>query len=162
MTTDDAYLLIGPGGGVSVELGVSKPAIKVGPPLSAQIGLLESELPPGGGFPIPHWHEDLDEVFYVLEGQIEFLLGSEWRAAGAGSTVFVPAGTVHAFRNASGAPARQLVGGAPEVMELIADLGRHPREQWEEVHERHRSHYARPEGGRPSEELPRPVAVGQA
>jgi hypothetical protein len=26
---------------------------------------------------------------------------------------------------------------------MITELGGHPREQWENVHERHRSHYAR-------------------
>jgi uncharacterized cupin superfamily protein len=31
-------------------------------------------LPPGGGLQMPHWHEDMDEAFYVLEGEIEFLL----------------------------------------------------------------------------------------
>jgi uncharacterized cupin superfamily protein len=90
----------------------------------------------------PHWHEDLDEVFYVLEGEIEFLLDGSWQRASAGTTVFVPAGMVHAFRNASDQPARQLVVGAVEVAELIAELGEYPRERWEEVHERHRSHYA--------------------
>ncbi|MBV8955009.1 MAG: cupin domain-containing protein, partial [Solirubrobacterales bacterium] len=114
---------------------------KVGPALSAQIGVVEGEVPPGGGFRIPHWHEDLDEAFYVLEGEIEFLLDGQWRRAVAGSTVFVAAGTVHAFRNASDQPARQLVVGPVEVAELIAELGEHPRERWEEVHERHRSHY---------------------
>jgi quercetin dioxygenase-like cupin family protein len=83
-----------------------------------------------------------DEVFYVLDGEIEFLLDGEWHQASAGSTVFVPAGTVHAFRNARDRPARQLVVGPVEVAELIAELSERPRERWEEVHERHRSHYA--------------------
>jgi quercetin dioxygenase-like cupin family protein len=38
----------------------------------------------------------------VLEGEIEYLLDRAWHRAQAGSTVFIPAGTVHAFRNASG------------------------------------------------------------
>src|SRR5215471_3241379 len=131
-----------PGGGISLNLGLGRPTIKVGTLLSGQIGVVEGELPPGGGFQVPHWHEDLDEVFYVLEGEIEFLLDGQWRRARAGSTVFVPAGTVHAFRNTSDRLARQLVMGPVEVVELIAELAEHPREQWEEVHERHRSHYA--------------------
>jgi hypothetical protein len=54
-----------------------------------------------------------------------------------------------------------LIGpGAGVSVEL--GVSRHPREQWEEIHERHRSHYARPEGGRPREESPRAVAVGKA
>jgi len=73
---------------------------------STQIGLVESELPPGGGFAVPHWHDDLDEVFYVLEGEIEYLLHDSWMPAPAGTTVFVPARTAHAFRNATDHPAR--------------------------------------------------------
>jgi uncharacterized cupin superfamily protein len=142
MAAAGACALVPPGAGVSVELGLGRPTIKVGPPLSAQIGLLESELPPGGGFRVPHWHEDLDEVFYVLQGEIEYLLDGHWRRAPAGTTVFIPAGTIHAFRNASGRPARHLAVGPPGAVELITELGQRPREQWEEAHARHRSHYA--------------------
>jgi len=136
------WMWLQPGAGAPIDLGVGCPTIKVGAAFSGQVGMVEGEVPPGGGFQIPHWHDDLDEVFYVLEGKIEFLLDGQWRRAVAGSTVFVPAGTVHAFRNASDQPARQLVVGPVEVAELIAELGDHPRERWEEVHERHRSHYA--------------------
>ena len=103
-------------------------------------------LPPSGGFQIPHWHEDMDEVFYVLEGEIEFLLDEQWRRAVAGSTALVPAGMVHTFRNASDRPARQLVVGPVEIAELIAELDEYPPERWEEVHDRHRSHYTNQHG----------------
>jgi uncharacterized cupin superfamily protein len=128
--------------GLGIDLPVGRPTIKVGPLLSGQVCVVEGEVPPGGGFQVPHWHEDLDEVFYVLEGEIEFLLDGSWQTAAAGTTVFVPAGVVHAFRNASERRARQLVIGRPEVAELIAELSAHPPEGWEDVHERHRSHYA--------------------
>jgi uncharacterized cupin superfamily protein len=139
--------LVPPGAGVPIELGLGRPMIKVGPPLGAQFAILESELPPGGGFRSAHWHEDLDEAFYVLEGELEYLIDGEWRPAPAGTTVFVPAGNVHAFRNVSERPARHLVVGPPGAVELIAELGQHPRERWEEVHERHRSHYAQASPG---------------
>lgn len=147
MAATGACMFVPPGAGAPVELGLGRPTIKVGPPVSTQIGLLESELPPGGGFRVPHWHEDLDEVFYVLEGEIEYLLDGGWRRATAGTTVFIPAGTVHAFRNASRLPARHLAVGPAGAVELITELGRCPREQWEQVHLRHRSYYAnRPPG----------------
>lgn len=142
MTAAGRCTVVEPGGGVRVDLGLGCPTVKVGGSLSGQVGVVEGELPPGGGFQIPHWHEDLDEVFYVLEGEIEFLLDGQWQRMSAGGTVFVPAGRVHSFRNASERPARQLVVGPPEIAELIAELGDYPRERWEEVHERHRSHYA--------------------
>ena len=129
--------------------GTPLPTIKIGPPLSTQIGLLESVLPPGGGFGVPHWHEDLDEGFYVLEGEIDYLLETQWRRAPAGTTVFIPAGTIHAFRNDSGRPARHLAIGPPGAVELITELAGHPRDQWEQVHARHRSHYAHSRPGGP-------------
>jgi uncharacterized cupin superfamily protein len=134
---------VAPGEGQSNDLGLGCPTIKLGSRQhSSQIGLVESEVPAGGGFHVPHWHDDLDEAFYVLEGELEFLLEDEWLAAPAGTTVLVPAGTVHAFRNASNRVARQLVIGPPEVAELISELGDHPPQEWESIHERHRSHYA--------------------
>jgi uncharacterized cupin superfamily protein len=142
MTTASAGRLVPPGAGDSIDLGLGRPVIKIGPQLSTAIGLIESELPPGGGFRTPHWHEDLYEVFYVLDGEIEYLLGGQWHRAPAGTTVFIPPGTVHAFRNASGRQARQLVIGPPQAIDMIAELSAYPREQWEQVHERHRSHYA--------------------
>jgi uncharacterized cupin superfamily protein len=142
MISVSSCTVLEPGAGVRIDLGLGCPTVKVGGSLSGQVGVIEGELPPGGGFQVPHWHEDLDEVFYVLDGEIEFLLDGHWQRVGAGSTVFVPAGSVHAFRNPGDRPARQLVIGQAEVAELISQLGEHPRERWEEVHERHRSHYA--------------------
>jgi uncharacterized cupin superfamily protein len=135
--------LIAPREGQTIDLGLGCPTIKLGPRQdSTQIGLVEGEIPPGGGFRLPHWHDDLDEVFYVLDGELEFLLADSWVSAPAGTTVLVPAGTVHAFRNTTDRIARQLVIGPPEIAELISDLGEHPRQEWEAIHERHRSHYA--------------------
>jgi uncharacterized cupin superfamily protein len=151
MTGLRACLVVAPGAGTTVELGLGRPTIKVGPPGSVQIGLVDSVLPPGGGFRVPHWHENLDEVFYVLEGEIEYLLGEQWRRAPAGTTVVIPAGAIHAFRNESGRPARHLAVGPPGAVELITELAGRPREQWEQVHARHKSHYARNQpGGRPA------------
>lgn len=63
MTTLGTGAVVLPGAGASIGLGLGRPTVKIGPHLSDQIGVVESELPPGGGFRIPHWHEDLYEVF---------------------------------------------------------------------------------------------------
>jgi len=148
MTDNRAWVIVAPGEGAALELGLARPTIKIGPPLSTQIGLLASELPPGGGLRVPHWHEALDEWFYVPEGEIDYPLETQWRRAPAGTTVFIPAGTIHAFRNDSGSPARHLAIGPPGVVELITELARHPRDPWEQVHACHRSHYAHDRPGR--------------
>jgi uncharacterized cupin superfamily protein len=119
---------------------------------STGLALIDVTLAPGGGFSFPHVHEDLEEAFYVLEGEVDYLLGDAWVSAGPGCTVFIPAGCVHAFRNASDRSARQLViGSSPEMLELIRELGSSPRDRWDEICARSRTRlvYASPHFPRP-------------
>ena len=62
--------------------------------------LMERTLPPGGRKPPPHIHTNCEEAFYVLEGQIEFFLGTETVIGRPGSFVHVPGGVSHIFGNA--------------------------------------------------------------
>lgn len=48
----------------------------------------------------PHRHDRHDLVVVMLEGEGTMLLGEEERPVGRGSILYVPRGTVHAFRNA--------------------------------------------------------------
>ena len=59
---------------------------------------LFEELVPHGPAAPAHVHQDMDEVFYVLDGEAEFLIGDKRRLARKGALVFVPRGTVHGFR----------------------------------------------------------------
>lgn len=72
---------------------------------------MELTCPPGGG-PPPHT-DPSEELFYVLEGEFEFLSpGSETPAARrlhVGDSVCVPRGAPHAFRNIGTQPGRLLV-----------------------------------------------------
>lgn len=77
---------------------------------------MEAYVPPGGG-PPPHIHTREDETFYVLEGQIGFLLGEKTIAAGTGDFVNVPRGTVHCFRNVGTETARMVLTFTPAGME---------------------------------------------
>jgi mannose-6-phosphate isomerase-like protein (cupin superfamily) len=65
---------------------------------SQTVGIFEDEVPPESG-PPPHLHRSQDETHYVLEGQFEFVVGERKVDAGAGSVVYVPRTTVHAFTN---------------------------------------------------------------
>jgi uncharacterized cupin superfamily protein len=56
-------------------------------------------VPPGGG-PPPHRH-DFEEMFSVLEGEIELTFRGETLKAGAGATVNIPANAPHSFKNKS-------------------------------------------------------------
>ena len=55
--------------------------------------VIVSTTPPDGGAP-PHVHEIEDELFYVLEGTMSFLMDDEWVDAPAGSFVLVPGGVL--------------------------------------------------------------------
>ena len=78
--------------------------------------VMEAFVPPGGG-PGPHIHTREDETFYVVEGEIEFLLGEELVVAGAGDFVNVPRGVVHRFQNVSGETARLVLTFTPAGIE---------------------------------------------
>ena len=66
---------------------------------------MEAFVPPGGG-PPPHIHSREDETFYLLEGEIEFLLGDETILAGPGDFVTSPAAPSTASRTSATRPAK--------------------------------------------------------
>lgn len=72
--------------------------------------------PPGGG-PPPHVHHTEDEWFHVLEGQAAFLKDGVWEEVPAGSTVFMPKGSVHTFKNVGDVPLKQLITVVPAGIE---------------------------------------------
>ena len=51
-----------------------------------------------GATQAPHVHEGQDEVFYILDGEITFLLGDRVESATKGALVFIPRGKVHGLR----------------------------------------------------------------
>lgn len=85
--------------------------------------LMEQLCPKGSGAP-PHLHRYADEVFYMLDGEAEFIAGNVRQVAGAGSLVFVPRGTVHAFRVRS-ETARMLNLYTQPGFELMIELTGH-------------------------------------
>ncbi|GAA4560294.1 cupin domain-containing protein [Pseudonocardia xishanensis] len=63
-----------------------------------------------------HTHPE-DDVFYVLDGTLTFLVGDEWIEAPKGSFVLAPGGTPHDFRNATDEPAGALNLSVPGAFE---------------------------------------------
>lgn len=57
--------------------------------------------------PGAHSHPE-DDVFYVLEGTMSFLVGNEWVDAPRGAFVLVPGGVTHDFENRNEARAGAL------------------------------------------------------
>lgn len=85
--------------------------------------LIDMRIPDGGGPPL-HRH-DFEEMFTVLEGEIEFTFRGRVTTATAGTTVNIPANAPHHFGNRSGAPARMLClctpAGQDEFFLLVGD-----------------------------------------
>ena len=61
---------------------------------------IELELSPDGAVPGAHIHPEQEERFEVVEGTMSFRMGLKKIVAGPGEVVTVPAGKVHAFKNA--------------------------------------------------------------
>jgi mannose-6-phosphate isomerase-like protein (cupin superfamily) len=114
-------LLLGPGAGDRI----GTMTVKVGEELSATWSSFEAEVAPG--FDVgAHRHEHAEEVFYVLDGELDLLAfhpnaeptgdWRRWRSSsgqavlrgGPGSFMYVPAGCPHAFFNPHPEPARML------------------------------------------------------
>lgn len=74
--------------------------------------------PPGTG-PPPHWHENDDEWFHVLEGRVSFLIDGAWNEVGSGATAYVPKGAVHSFKNVGETPLRMMISTSPAGFETF-------------------------------------------
>ena len=81
--------------------------LATGEDTNGKYALWEAIVPPGGG-PPPHVHSREEEGFYILEGELEFLAGTETVRAGQGTFVMIPIGTIHTFSNPTDKPARFL------------------------------------------------------
>jgi quercetin dioxygenase-like cupin family protein len=78
--------------------------------------------PQGGGAPL-HVHHNEDETFYVLEGEVTFLVGDERIDAAAGDFLFAPRDIPHAYVVRS-ERARMFVTASPAGIEqLFVSLG---------------------------------------
>lgn len=92
---------------------------------------LEAKQPGPGA----HSHEANDDIFYVLEGVMTFLVGDRKIEAAKGTFLRVPAGVVHDFENNSSARAGALnfyiPGGFEQEMPAIVQWfkAQHARER---------------------------------
>jgi len=75
---------------------------------SGSVVMFEMLVPPNARVPAPHFHKDVDEVVYVLDGTLTMRLDGETRELVAGDSLFVPRGRVHGFENLHPGPVRSL------------------------------------------------------
>jgi len=69
--------------------------------------LIEQEMPFNSG-PPPHCHKEMDEIFYILEGEMILWAGGEIHKLTAGTLAMIPRETPHYFKISSTKPCRAL------------------------------------------------------
>jgi len=79
--------------------------------------LIDMLVPDGGG-PPPHRH-DFEEMFTLLEGELEFTFRGKTQTVRAGSTVNIPANAPHVFKNRSGKTVHMLCTCTPAGQEEL-------------------------------------------
>lgn len=93
-------LILPPGAGRTYDCGAMTAVFKADENETAEkYSVSEWWLEPGCEGPHPHHHEDYDELFYVLEGTVSFLVGDTWRDAAKGTFLRLPVNTTHSFTN---------------------------------------------------------------
>jgi mannose-6-phosphate isomerase-like protein (cupin superfamily) len=76
--------------------------------------VMEIMIEPGSAGPHPHVHRKFQHLYYVLEGEFAFLVGDQqFMRLGSGSSIHVPTGVVHDFRNSGSVRARCLHVSSP-------------------------------------------------
>jgi quercetin dioxygenase-like cupin family protein len=118
--------LVLPGAGERLSVIGDRQTIKLdGSHTHGAFALIEQNNNPGTSIP-EHFHTQEDEIFYVLEGEMEFTVSKEKIIAGPGTTVFLPKGVPHAFKVGSNG-ARALVMLQPAGTEkMFRELNRLP------------------------------------
>lgn len=97
--------------------------------ITVEEGVLEAGQPG----PYRHYHPNMAQTFYVLEGELLLQIGDQVERAGVGTFAFCPPGCVHAFRAAGAEPARVLVTAMPPgpAEGYFRELAKLPREAGE-------------------------------
>lgn len=109
------------GQGRSFEAGGERVLIKVSSrDTNGAYSLMHWVVPPrSGNSSLGHVHGRYEETFYILSGNLEFLLGQEIAPMAQGDFVRVPAGVRHGYQNRTDEPVEMLVGFTPGGLEEL-------------------------------------------
>ncbi|MFG1497319.1 cupin domain-containing protein [Saccharospirillum sp. HFRX-1] len=132
-------ILLSPGEGRRYSMGGIAALFKAdGTESNGQYSISEWWLEPFTQGPGAHSHDE-DDVFFVIEGTMSFLIGDQWTDAPTGSFVLAPAGLTHDFENRSAQRAGVLNFSVPGNFEqnmpsIVSWFEEHPpgKAGWEE------------------------------
>lgn len=128
MTLPIKEIVLAPGEGNHLIIGNSEITFKVvGADTHGHLGLFENLIQPGGTTPELHIHRQMEEMFYVLEGEVEIQVGERIVQGQPGAFVLVPRNTPHTFSNRGTKPAKLLImfcpaGEREKYFEGLAEL----------------------------------------
>jgi mannose-6-phosphate isomerase-like protein (cupin superfamily) len=119
-------IILGAGEGRHFGLGQDRITVKgVTDPTDSGFALIDYTAAPGVPGPPLHVHEDIDEAWYLLEGELDIQVGDDLRRVGAGSFLLVPRRVPHTFANAGSGTARWVVVLSPgNALDMLEDVGR--------------------------------------
>jgi mannose-6-phosphate isomerase-like protein (cupin superfamily) len=113
VTAPRTPIVLRPGKGRSYPMGRISALFKAdGAETAGRYSISEWWLEPHTKGPGPHAHAE-DDVFFVIEGTMSFLIGDEWTHVAAGSFVLVPGDVTHDFENRGSARAGVLNFSVP-------------------------------------------------
>lgn len=72
-----------------------------------KFSLIEQTMPFNSG-PPPHYHKDMDEMFYIMDGEMTIWIEGKIHKLSAGTFAMIPKGTVHYFKITSQVPCKAL------------------------------------------------------
>jgi mannose-6-phosphate isomerase-like protein (cupin superfamily) len=76
--------------------------------VSGDYDMVVGETPPNVPGPPPHYHANLQEVFMVLEGEMDFVVDGIPRKLTKGDSIDLPSNVVHTFKNSGSLPCKWL------------------------------------------------------
>jgi mannose-6-phosphate isomerase-like protein (cupin superfamily) len=117
-STKRAGIFLPPGAGRSYPMGRINAVFKAdGDETQRAYSISEWRLEPHTQGPGAHSHAE-DDIFYVIEGTMSFLIGDRWIDAPKGSFLLAPGGVTHDFQNRSSSPAAVLNFSIPGDFEM--------------------------------------------
>lgn len=76
----------------------------------------EFTIPPGAKVPVPHYHEEVDELVYGLEGTTTSTVNGQTVAINPGDSLFIPKGATHHHDNRTQSVAKTLIVMTPATI----------------------------------------------
>lgn len=126
MNTPAPVTITEPNEGISMSIaGNTYRTLISGAQTGGAYAVIDMLVPPGGD-PGPHAHRGIQEAFYVIEGEVEFVTETQRYTAKTGTYINIPLnGPVHQFKNVSSEMARLTCIATPAGLEdFFAEIAR--------------------------------------